>query len=92
MTSNRWLEVVIPELDVDAISRIAPGTPELRASKHDRIQVLRSAVDPGRYGVQETMHAVIAVNDASVSANVSRRPRVTHRMFVPHDNSVADGK
>src|SRR3989475_2145132 len=88
-STSGGIEVVIPEIDVDAVARGSFGSPQLARGEAHAVAVLGLLVARHGVGVGEDEHAVVAVDDAALAARVARQARVADGVIVAREHAVA---
>src|ERR1700758_1030838 len=77
------LEVTIPHIDLNRITRRGVLTPQLPRGKTNRIQVLRLLAEKMCVRVREDKDAVAADDQTLLASRISGQASVAHGIYVP---------
>src|SRR5579883_772118 len=72
--SGRWLQVALPQVEVDALIGLGRCAPQLRRLEADGVQVLRVLAAAVGVGVGEDIAAVVRLDNPGPAARVGGRP------------------
>src|SRR5256886_6322290 len=86
---SRGIEVIVPEVHVDGVTRRGLGPPQLPRGEADAVEVLRLLALPHRVRIGEDEDAVVAVDGAPPTAHVARQSRMADGIEVARDDAVA---
>src|SRR6266851_6910408 len=86
---SRRIEIIVPEIDIEHVTRWRVRSPQLARREADAIDVLRLLAGERGIAVGKNEDAVVAVDDAMPAADIARDARMAGRMHVARDDLVA---
>src|SRR6266536_2170079 len=83
------LQIALPEIDVDALSRLGGVAPQLAGLEADAIERLGAATTTMGVRVGEDVHAMKGMDPPAMPSRIAGQPRVAGRLPVARDHRVA---
>ncbi len=77
-----------PKLGINKVMRVGTTTPKLRSGERHRVKVLLAGIFWNV--ILETIHAMMPLNNTTMSARISRHPGVSRRVIVFDNHFVTD--
>src|SRR5688572_28222471 len=74
--------MIVPEVDVDAVTLRGVGTPQLAHCEAHAIAMLWLLTKPHAIHIGENEHTMVAIDNTVLAARIARQPRVTGRVDV----------
>src|SRR4029077_3120007 len=81
-SASGGLKIVVPQRDHDGVLGFCLFAPQFACRETNRVNVLRLLAQALGIGVGEHEHAVVALDDAELSARVAREARMHRRVDV----------